>query len=121
MTALHIAILYSAVYHEQIVGPSISISLSLLIVFIGNYMGKIEQNFWVGIRTPWTLASEENWKRTQRFTGHVFVISGLIALAFSIWIHSLVAPMAALILASLLGVIYSYRYYAKYEKVDRRT
>lgn len=121
LTALHFAMLYSAVYHEQIVGPSVSIGLSLLIVFIGNYMGKIEQNFWVGIRTPWTLASEDNWKRTQRFTGHAFVISGLIALAFSIWIHTVAAPMAALILASLLGVIYSYRYYVKYEKVDRRT
>ncbi|MEH7333018.1 SdpI family protein [Neobacillus drentensis] len=54
--------------------------IGLLFIFIGNLSPKFKPNYFVGIRTPWTLASEEVWKKTHRFGGKVFVILGLLML-----------------------------------------
>ncbi len=54
--------------------------MGLLFIVLGNYMGKIPKNFFIGIRTPWTLASDEVWGKTHRFAGIVFVIAGLAML-----------------------------------------
>ena len=47
-----------------------------LFVIIGNYMPKIKQNYTMGIKLPWTLNSVENWNKTHRFGGFVFVLMG---------------------------------------------
>lgn len=51
--------------------------LGMIFVILGNYLPKSKQNYSIGIKTPWTLHSEENWNRTHRLGGWVFVISGL--------------------------------------------
>jgi len=48
-----------------------------LLMFLGNYMGKLRQTWFVGIRSPWTLSSEESWNKTHRLGGRLFVIFGL--------------------------------------------
>jgi uncharacterized membrane protein len=53
-------------------------ALGVSLVVIGNYMGKFRRNFFIGIRTPWTLASEEVWFRTHRLGAKVFVVGGLL-------------------------------------------
>ncbi|HVY72096.1 MAG TPA: SdpI family protein, partial [Verrucomicrobiae bacterium] len=56
-------------------------AVALLFVVLGNYMTKLRPNHHVGIRTPWTLASEEVWRKTHRVGGPLMVISGLLMLA----------------------------------------
>jgi uncharacterized membrane protein len=56
------------------------ILLGLLFVAIGNYMPKCKQNYTIGIKIPWTLASEENWNRTHRLAGWVWVGGGVVML-----------------------------------------
>lgn len=51
--------------------------IGLLFVYLGNIMPKFKHNYFVGIRTPWTLASEQVWYLTHRFGGKVFVLGGL--------------------------------------------
>ena len=58
-------------------------ALGVLFVVIGNLLGKVTRNFFVGIRTPWTLASEEVWYRTHRLAGKLFVAAGLFVAATS--------------------------------------
>lgn len=55
-----------------------SISVGFLIVFLGNFMGKIKSNWFIGIRTPWTLSSENVWNKTHRLGGWLFVILGFL-------------------------------------------
>jgi len=43
-------------------------------------MGRIRQNYFFGIKTPWTLANEEVWRKTHRFTGYVWVAAGFVGL-----------------------------------------
>ncbi len=55
-----------------------SVMIGLLFVMIGKYMSRIKPNWFMGIRTPWTLSSEENWKKTHVFGGKVFMFGGLM-------------------------------------------
>ncbi len=65
-------------------GYNISVSLwmpvliGLLFIVMGNYMAKIKPNWFIGIRTPWTLSSEEVWNKTHRFGGKMFILGGIL-------------------------------------------
>lgn len=50
--------------------------VGLMLVFIGNYLPKCKQNSTMGIRIPWTLESEENWNKTHRLAGRLWIIGG---------------------------------------------
>ncbi|MBU0614136.1 SdpI family protein [Patescibacteria group bacterium] len=52
--------------------------LGVLFVVIGNYFGKIRQNYFVGIKTPWTLNNEDIWNKTHRLAGWLWVLTGII-------------------------------------------
>ena len=56
----------------------ISILIGVLFIALGNYMPKLQQNYTVGIRVPWTLTSAENWSRTHRLGGKMFILGGVL-------------------------------------------
>lgn len=59
----------------------VPIAVGLLFVIIGNYMPRFKHNYFTGIKTPWTLASEAVWNKTHRLGGKVFVLMGLAGIA----------------------------------------
>jgi uncharacterized membrane protein len=63
------------------VNEAIFAALGVMFMVIGNYLGKTRKNFFLGIRTPWTLASDEVWARTHRLAGRLFIVLGLIMLS----------------------------------------
>jgi uncharacterized membrane protein len=81
-----------------------------LLVVLGAAMGKIRPNWFVGIRTPWTLASKESWVRTHRVGGWVFILSGLAFMASLPLPHepALVVSFGILVLGLVWIVVYSY-------------
>ncbi|MDR7433506.1 MAG: SdpI family protein [Armatimonadota bacterium] len=88
----------------------VPILVGLLFLLLGNYLGKIRSTWFVGIRTPWTLSSEESWNKTHRLGGKLFILLGIgwILLAFvkSPW---LLAGVLALLLGGILFLTaYSY-------------
>lgn len=86
--------------------------LGLLFVILGNYMPKCQINYTIGIKLPWTLNSEENWNRTHRLAGWVWVIGGLI-LMFSGFVGGVWLMIAIALVMTLIPVIYSYTLYKK--------
>ncbi|MGE5413536.1 MAG: SdpI family protein [Syntrophomonadaceae bacterium] len=92
-------------------------ALGILFAVIGNLLGKVTRNFFVGIRTPWTLASEEVWYRTHRLAGKLFVAAGLFVAAASLLKLPIWPVFAALAVAGLVPVVYSYVIYRKLEAV----
>ncbi len=84
--------------------------LGLLFVVLGNYMGKLRPNWFAGIRTPWTLSSEESWNKTHRLGGKLFVVLGLLIAAASFlqkpWV--LLGGIGLLLVCSVVLVVYSY-------------
>lgn len=85
----------------------------LLFIGLGNYLPRVRPNFTFGIRTPWTLASEEVWRRTHRASGPVFVAAGITTLIAALFATSLHEIAFAVMLISILGAtvfagVYSY-------------
>ena len=76
----------------------IPILAALLFLLIGNYLPKCKHNYTVGIKIPWTLASEENWNRTHRFAGWVWTIASLVLL-----VSALTGWFVTVVFASCLG------------------
>lgn len=86
--------------------------MGLLFAFIGNYMNHIKPNYFAGIRLPWTLSSDENWRRTHQLAGKLWFAGGvLIAIAGLVLSASVAFPffISALVVMILIPVIYSYR------------
>jgi uncharacterized membrane protein len=97
------------------VSPShlIGIASGVLLIVLGNMMGKTRRNFFVGFRTPWTLSSEEVWSHTHRFGGRLLVVCGLgfcVTGAFGI---DLIIPAAVTSAACVAIVVYSYFVYRR--------
>ena len=71
------------------------ILLGVFFIAIGNYMPKCKQNYTIGIKIPWTLASEENWNKTHRFSSYVWVAGGFVMMLSgflgSVWIFLIIA------------------------------
>lgn len=90
--------------------------LGLLFVLLGNVMGKVRRNFWLGIRTPWTLANERVWYATHRLAARSMVVGGLPALAAAFGALPGPVAVAALIGSALVPVAYSLVYYKRLER-----
>jgi uncharacterized membrane protein len=94
----------------------------MLIMFglLGNVLGKVRRNFYVGVRTPWTLASERVWNDTHRLAGRMFVggaILGMIAVVLPVPVAAvIITVLASLMIAGLTPVVYSLLLYKRLEK-----
>lgn len=96
----------------------IRILMPILFIFLGYQMGKIRHNYFIGIRTPWTLANEQVWVKTHRFGSKLMVAGGIFALAgifFSPPIGFAIL-MAGILLPALIATIYSYLLYSRLGK-----
>ena len=96
----------------------VPVAVGLLFLIMGNYMGKLKANWFMGIRTPWTLSSDEVWNKTHRLGGKMFMILGVLLiitplLPYSNIFLTLVVPV---IVVALVPIIYSYMVYRKVKK-----
>jgi uncharacterized membrane protein len=58
--------------------------MGVLFTLIGNYLPKTRHNYTIGIRLPWTLDNEENWNRTHRLAGHIWMVCGILMIIFTL-------------------------------------
>lgn len=83
---------------------------------MGNMMGKLRRNFYMGIRVPWTLASERVWNETHRLGAQLFVLSGVIGLALLLAGIPPIWAMAPFVVAIVGPILYSYVLYKHLER-----
>ncbi len=92
----------------------------LLFVTLGNVLGKVRRNFWVGVRTPWTIASDRVWNATHRLSAKLFVGAGVLGLLVTVsglpQLPSFVVMFSGIMLAALFPVGYSLYLYKVLEK-----
>jgi uncharacterized membrane protein len=115
MTYLYAAMLWADSGRPINMGRAILVGACLFVVLFGNLMGKLRRNFYLGVRTPWTLASERVWNATHRFAAKTFVAGGLAGLVLSITGLYLWAALV-LWVSGLAAVVYSLAYYKKLER-----
>jgi len=96
----------------------VMVGVGALFIIIGNYLSKAPKNFFIGIRTPWTLASDEVWYKTHRLGSWTFILAGILALLGGL-LHWPVAWMiGGFVGAGLIPFIYSLVIYKQLEGFD---
>lgn len=91
--------------------------MGIVFLVIGNYMPKVKQNSTLGIKINWTLHNEENWNKTHRFAGKVWVAGGIVMLFMTLLPIKWIIPMllAVILLLVAAPMLYSYRIYKIHE------
>ncbi len=108
--------------HEGMLSVDLpQVLVGLVMAVLGNFMPKMPQNWFFGIRTPWALSSETVWKKTNLLGGWLLTLSGIFwvvcaALKLNIWL-----PIVLLIVVFVWTYIYSYLIYEKLERVGQPT
>ena len=120
MIFIYVFVMSASLGYEVDISLYIQMGLGALIMLIGNYMNSVKQNYFIGVKTPWTLENEEVWRKTHRFTSKVWTVSGLIMILVPLIIQRgdfeagmLVGIVAAI---SIMPVLYSY---VIFQKINR--
>lgn len=110
MSAVYAAMMYAAFGHKVNMASVVLPLVGVLFIILGNFLSKIRPNWFVGVRTPWTLSSQLSWDKTHRLAGWLFILMGFlfvpVALLQTTW--SLVAMLVCDGLCLVWIVIYSY-------------
>lgn len=101
---------------EADVGQFVLASVGILIAITGNYMNSIKPNYFIGIRTPWTLEDSEVWKKTHRFASKLWIVGGVL-MTVSAFIPFLKGSpffiLGAVLILAGIPFIYSYQLFNK--------
>jgi len=96
----------------------IPLAVGLLFIALGSYLPRVRSNWWIGIRTPWTLESERVWRETHRLAGRTFTVGGLLTMGAALLPREL-RPLVALLglfVAGFIPVVYSYLAYRRAQR-----
>lgn len=109
---LHVITYSVALGKEVRVEVVLPVFIGIIFAIIGNYMPKCKQNYTIGIKIPWTLNSEENWNRTHRFAGRLWMVCGLMIILTGFfggfWVF-----LPIVLLMVIAPFVYSYVLYRK--------
>jgi uncharacterized membrane protein len=96
----------------------IPVAVGVLFILIGNYLPQIKSNFFMGIRTPWALDSEENWRKTHHLGAYTFVVGGLLFLVspFIPTPLNFYLPIAGILFAGFFPMLMSYIWFKQSHK-----
>jgi len=106
----HVLILANGMGYTVQVDRLIPVGLGLLFTFLGNYLTRVEPNWFVGVRTPWTLSSDTVWRKVHRTAGWLFVIAGLVIATGAFAPRRAFVPLfiTAIVAAAGIPVVQSY-------------
>lgn len=102
----------TALGHKVNVEVIMPLFIGMIFVIIGNYFPKCKQSYTVGIKLPWTLNDEENWNKTHRMAGFLWVIGGVIIMATA-FLGTFRLFFVVLIPMVVIPLVYSYTLYKK--------
>jgi immunity protein, SdpI family len=119
MSILALFIIYS-VKNQSIDNPNyIVLSIGVLYIILGNYFKTIKANYFIGIRTPWTLENETVWKETHKLGGKMWFIGGIIVVLSSLILDkqpNLTVFLIVTGIITIIPIVYSYIVFEKEKK-----
>jgi len=116
--------LYAAVQPATTSGNGLLVIMGLLVAFLGNYLTTVQPNYFIGIRTPWTLESPMVWARTHRIGGILFCLAGFLTAGLALllpaaYMHSILVGLLSLI--AVFCYAYSYTIFRQLERLSKMT
>jgi uncharacterized membrane protein len=116
MGLMHVLLL-TAIFNDGFdVARAIPAGICVVLAVIGNSLGKVKRNFYIGIRTPWTLASERVWYATHRMAAKVMVAAGVAGVVMALAGVPGPAIVGLAVAGALLPVLYSLVLYKRLER-----
>ena len=120
MSILALFIIYSA-KNQSITNPNyIVLIIGLLYLILGNYFKTIKANYFIGIRTPWTLENETVWKETHKLGGKLWFIGGLILILSSLLLEKQTNFTLFIIVTAIISIIPVVYSYLKFQNVKKQ-
>lgn len=116
-----ISLLVHALVYTKILGYDLAVEvlmpliLGLMFLVIGNLLPKCKRNYTIGIKVPWALRDEENWNKTHRFAGKLWVIGGAVIMATSVF-GNFIVFFAITLTMCIVPTVYSYLYYRSHRE-----
>lgn len=114
MVFMQLVTFYSVLRGGNMLNSNLVIlAVGLLFVLLGNYMPRVRSNWFVGIRTPWTLSNEKVWRKTHQLGGRLFVLTGVLLMASMVLppSYSMAVILGSVVTCALIPIIYSYWVY----------
>lgn len=106
LTALNIVIIISGLNPDKKIADKALLPLmGLMFIFLGNYMHSVKPNYFVGIRVPWTLHDEDNWKKTHRLAGTIWFAGGILITLLSLVVSAETGAIAMQIIIGIMVLI----------------
>jgi len=119
MLALHLSLLSTMLGNRLAVLRLLPVGIGFLLIGIGALLPKARSNWFIGIRTPWTLSNETVWERTHKFGGAVMIATGVLIAASAflapLWTHRVMAAA----IAAMAVILIAYSYFAWRQEVGR--
>jgi uncharacterized membrane protein len=114
---MHVATVLGTLHHDPTMTSRwIFGGICLFFVMMGNVLGKVRRNFWMGVRTPWTLASETVWIQTHRLAAWLFVAAGLLGFIAILIGMPFYYAFSLILIAAVIPAVYSLVLYKQLEK-----
>lgn len=110
LAGVHVAVIGIGLGWQVPMPRVIGIGVGALFLVLGNYLTRVRPNWFLGIRTPWTLSSERAWRETHRLGGTLFVLGGLLLIAATLISGKppLWALLAGGVAPGVISLVYSY-------------
>lgn len=113
---VYTATIFSGLGYDLPITTIVMILVGVLFIIVGNYMPKAKQNYTIGIKLPWTLDDTENWNKTHRLGGFLWVIGGIVFLIGAFLPGGAVLTLVTALVMVLVPTGYSYMLYRKKQK-----
>ena len=112
MLTLHSLVVLASLGYAVNISTTLTAAVGVMLIVMGNFMGKVRSNFIFGMRTPWTLSSELSWNKTHRLVGKLLMLWGVVVLTLSYTLNatqSLIYTACGVLCIIAFGCVYSYR------------
>jgi uncharacterized membrane protein len=100
-------------------GSGFMAGLFLFFALMGNQLGKVRKNFYIGVRVPWTLASDRVWNDTHRLAAWAMSAGGVIGFVLTLLGVSIIVSIVILVVSALIPVVYSFVHYKALERAGQ--
>lgn len=119
VVSLSVFLIYKTIYVETNI-QFMMVIMGGFFFALGNYFQTIKQNYFLGIRTPWALNNEDNWKKTHKLGGKVWMIGGLALIAFYFLFSLKNATILNLVVVGIIVVVPTAYSFYLFKKVDSK-
>ncbi len=118
----YMTVLITIFFEQAPIDRLIAAGLSVIFIFLGNKLALVKRNFFLGIRTPWTLASDRVWVKTHRLGAKLLVVVGTIGVIGVFWpvaSHAVIFVLVPLVVAVVTTTVYSYFVWRSLDSEER--